>query len=635
MSFRGRLTLFLLLIVALPMIVIAVLASRTADESASGKADARLFAGLETASSLYEAEARRAQQAAEEIGTDPELAAAVRSGDPAVAQPIAEQLARENGVESLVLRGEDGEELASVGGQPFAPARIELTDENGETAGELTVSTSTQSAYLDQVEELTGRRAALYVEGQPSVTVGGGESVEIPARGGENVDVEGSEQRVLTGDLPDDEGRRVALFGPVEDEGLLASSPLLLAGLAAIFLIALVFVLSIRRTLSGQVKAMLAAARRLGDGDFSQKVPVTGGRKDEMAGLATEFNRMSDRLQGQMEELRRQQVEIDRSVRRIGEAFASGLDRDGLLEIVIETAVSACRADYGLVTLSGLGGAEISSGTATEALADATLEAESRAGRGDQPVELEHGDAYALSCPLQRIGSPGHNLGVMTIARAGRPFDAAEHDVFRYLIGQASASIENVALHEMVSEQAVTDELTGLANNRAFRDTAQKEATRAVRFSHPLSLLMLDIDDFKKVNDTHGHLQGDEVLRRIGSILRAESRGIDEPARYGGEEFVVALPETGSVGAVELAERIRERIEAEDVPFIGRDGVMRITASLGVASIPDSAADVPALVAAADAALYAAKRGGKNRVVLAPNLGAATDGKGRAPARRS
>ena len=137
----------------------------------------------------------------------------------------------------------------------------------------------------------------------------------------------------------------------------------------------------------------------------------------------------------------------------------------------------------------------------------------------------------------------------MTIARGGDPFTDGERDVFKYLIGQTSASIENVALHEMVSEQAVTDELTGLANNRAFRDVANKEAARARRFSHPLSLLMLDVDNFKKVNDTYGHPQGDEVLKRIGSILRDESRGIDLPARYGGEEFAVALPETGTVGA--------------------------------------------------------------------------------------
>ena len=94
----------------------------------------------------------------------------------------------------------------------------------------------------------------------------------------------------------------------------------------------------------------------------------------------------------------------------------------------------------------------------------------------------------------------------------------------------------------------MTDDLTGLANNRAFRDVMEKEAARAVRFRHEVSVLMLDIDDFKQVNDTHGHPAGDAVLRSIGRILKAESRGIDEPARYGGEEFVVALPETSPEG---------------------------------------------------------------------------------------
>ena len=152
------------------------------------------------------------------------------------------------------------------------------------------------------------------------------------------------------------------MFGPVEDGGVLASSPAVVAILVGVFLIALAFVITIQRTLSGQVESMLDAARRIGGGDFSQKVPVTGGPRDEMAGLATEFNKMSDRLAEQMEQLRSQQVEIDRSVRRIGEAFASGLDRDSLLEIITETAVSACRADYGTIALAGAPAAEISIG---------------------------------------------------------------------------------------------------------------------------------------------------------------------------------------------------------------------------------------------------------------------------------
>ena len=172
----------------------------------------------------------------------------------------------------------------------------------------------------------------------------------------------------------------------------------------------------------------------------------------------------------------------------------------------------------------------------------------------------------------------------MTVGRAGRPFTPAEREVFLYLVGQAAASVENIALHELVSEQAVTDDLTELANNRAFREQIDREAARAVRFGLDLSLLILDLDDFKSVNDTYGHPQGDAVLWTIGRILREESRGIDQPARYGGEEFVVALPETDEQGALELAERIRERIEATAVDLVDGSGEISVTASIGLAT---------------------------------------------------
>ena len=148
-----------------------------------------------------------------------------------------------------------------------------------------------------------------------------------------------------------------------------------------------------------------------------------------------------------------------------------------------------------------------------------------------------------------------------------------------------------------------------------FRELISKEAARAERFGHELSLIMLDIDDFKQINDTYGHLQGDEVLRMVGRVLHLESRGVDEPARYGGEEFAVALPETGLDGALELAERIRVRIESEHVSRGEGPGAVSVTASVGAASMPGSADGAEALIAAADAALYEAKRAGKNRVV--------------------
>jgi diguanylate cyclase (GGDEF)-like protein len=337
-----------------------------------------------------------------------------------------------------------------------------------------------------------------------------------------------------------------------------------------------------------------------------------------MAELASEFNKMSDQLGAQMEELRRQKVEIDRSVRRIGQAFASGLDRQGLLRVVVETALGACGAAYGTIALRGGEGGEADAGTPSDAIQDLVVRAEGDALKEDGLIARHEGEVHALASPLRRLGEQPENVGVMTVAREGQEFTAGERDVFLYLVGQVASSIENIALHELVSRQAVTDELTGLSNQRRFRGLIAKEDERARRFGHDLSLLILDIDDFRQVNDTHGHLKGDEVLRMVGRVLGEESRGVDEPARYGGEEFAVALPETGLAGAAELAERIRSRIESELLP--GADGAdpLRVTASIGAASMPVSAATARDLIAAADAALYEAKRAGKNRVATAP-----------------
>jgi diguanylate cyclase (GGDEF)-like protein len=204
-------------------------------------------------------------------------------------------------------------------------------------------------------------------------------------------------------------------------------------------------------------------------------------------------------------------------------------------------------------------------------------------------------------------------IAVISIARESHPFSRGEAELLAYLGGQAVVSIENADLHETVRRRAVTDELTGLSNVREMHSALDRELGRGRRHHTPVGFVLLDIDNFKRVNDIYGHQQGDEVLRAVSRVLREHSRDIDEPARYGGEELALVLPQTDLDGAQRVAERIRSGIEAIRLILPDEAGELRVTASLGAASVPGSASGKD-LIAAADVALYRAKRAGKNRV---------------------
>ena len=612
MSFRGRLALFFLLIVVIPIAAIALLVVNVTRDSTSGKADASLSTGLSTALTVYEREVEAAGDAVSELLSDQDIVAALQSGNPAQIESAARAAGSEAGLERLAVEPPNGPVIDAIGGgEEIAAATVRTTGRAGRYA--LSGSVTDPEAYVREVSELTGLNAALvsdlgFVAGAP-----GAEGVELPRAGSSaDVDVEGETLRAAAGALPEGGSMRVVVFTGTEAGGFFDSRPRIVAALAIFLAIAVGFILVVFRALQGQIGSMLDAARRIGAGDFSGRVPVVG--RDEMAGLATEFNEMSDRLEAQIEQLRRQRTELDGMVTRLGEAVASGLDQNALLGIVAEAALGGCSATYALVTLNDGTVIERQDGL-TEPAKVATLAGRKRATQDGTQVIARRGDGQALAAPLER---EGYVAGTLAVGREGGEFDSREREVFVILLEKASTSIENITAHERVSEQAVTDELTGLANNRSFRETLDREAARAERFGHDLSLVLLDLDDFKRVNDTHGHLEGDEVLRMVGKILQSEPRAIDEAARYGGEEFVVALPETGSEGAVELAERIRARLAAEVVAASDGREPIRVTASFGTATLPGGAADVRHLFEAADEALYEAKRQGKNRVVTAP-----------------
>lgn len=204
----------------------------------------------------------------------------------------------------------------------------------------------------------------------------------------------------------------------------------------------------------------------------------------------------------------------------------------------------------------------------------------------------------------QRLGSEVGALGFIT--------DPTDLDL---LLARARTLLDFKAYLDTCEEQASTDHLTGLANRRRFERQLEREVARTARHGRPFSLITIDIDHFKRINDTYGHEAGDEAIKSLARVLQQGTRGIDLAARIGGEEFGVILTETSLPGAVEVAERLRMTLKSVEIPPVGQ-----IAASFGVAECPSHAETARELLARADAALYEAKRDGRDRVARASEV---------------
>jgi diguanylate cyclase (GGDEF)-like protein len=261
-------------------------------------------------------------------------------------------------------------------------------------------------------------------------------------------------------------------------------------------------------------------------------------------------------------------------------------------------------------------------------LADDSLVA--AAAEGGLPLVIEHASgvrrgqlfgagerfAGAGAIAVVPIGHEDRLMGCLVISGAEEGSITEEEARNVGLLGAiAATALEIVWEIEEVNRRAETDPLTGLANRRRFDESLQRELSHSDRFGHPVSLVLVDIDHFKRVNDSHGHEAGDVVLRTIARMLADGVRTVDLCARFGGEELALLLPQTTAAGAFELADRLRRRIAGRPIKY-NEDQIV-VTASFGVASYPDVVHSRDGLFQAADAALYEAKRGGRNCVKLA------------------
>jgi diguanylate cyclase (GGDEF)-like protein len=277
----------------------------------------------------------------------------------------------------------------------------------------------------------------------------------------------------------------------------------------------------------------------------------------------------------------------------VGNVLAAGHDVDALLPVILESAVG----------VTGAAGARL--------VADGTELA--RVGTPD-------GGGPPLTIAL--TGGSTNVLLVLDPPAGSFGFDAEAVEIAEWIAARASIALQNAHLHRLARQLATTDELTQLANRRQFDEALGSEVARAQRFRDNVAVVVADLDNFKEINDRHGHDAGDLVLRAFASAIRANVRDVDLASRYGGEEFTVLLPSTDAEGGRQLAERLRSASEELSID-VGGGAWVAVRSSFGVASFP-AEPTAASLMRAADRALYRAKAAGKNTVVVAEPAAAAS-----------
>jgi diguanylate cyclase (GGDEF)-like protein len=329
--------------------------------------------------------------------------------------------------------------------------------------------------------------------------------------------------------------------------------------------------------------------------------------------------------------LLQEQAVRELAVNRISTAIRSSLELPSVLQTTVNEVGRALGAQYSVLSVEGEHGQPslttyyVRDGEADDSVREELLgdiEAYGVRLRGRIKTYVHDGSSGADESDTQPAAAVpviyhDRTMGVLMVTsdEPQRIWQDNEIMLMRTVADQVSVAVNHARLFQQMQQQALTDGLTGCFNRRFFEIQLERDLHLATRMRQPVSLILLDIDYFKRVNDSHGHDAGDAALRILAGALREEVRGVDTAARYGGEEFAIILPQAGPEGAFGVAERLRSRIERTEVPGVGC-----ITASIGFATFPLHASSRELLVTAADRALYQAKRTGRNRVCSPADL---------------
>ncbi|GIJ19461.1 GGDEF domain-containing protein [Micromonospora lutea] len=670
MTLRGRLTAAFLAVAFGPVLLGAVFVASTVATVDRSRATERLAVAAAAVRTSIDALCQQLRAAADAVAVT-----ADRAG-------TAAQVVRRGLATAVLVTDETGRVSYATPDPPPAPwrecamaepsggsvsalvVRVQLRDAAGSALGTVAAAQPVDPAFVARLASVTGVAVTL-LDGGPSVQVahstesGNGRDAVLAAAAslhGERV----------TGTT---DGRYVRRAGPAIGQPL----PLVLSvpsdqppGLHAVLvgvvllaaLLGVAVAWRLARVSTRPLVELAGAADRVATGDLTVRVPVRSS--DELGRLAVAFNRMTRETGGYLAALTSSRDQLRGHLAVLGDTLASTHDLPRILRVILHSALAATGARAGAVLLTEEGGQLVArcsaglddrwSGVAPlrVALGSGVVGAVAATGqprRGrveptivspDEPrcrtyiavpftaPDATGGDAPGAAPAAVGSGRPAEAvLGVLALydRLGGEEFDDDDLATLRTFARHAAVAVDNVRVHEEAQRLSLTDPLTGLWNYRYLRESLRREVERASRFGRMVSVLALDLDRFKQVNDTYGHAAGDTVLAEFARRVRGEIREVDLAFRRGGEEFVVLLPETDARGAAIVAERLGAAVRATPVTALGHAGVRElipVSVSIGIAVFPDHADTGPQVLAAADEALYAAKTASRDTWRLAP-----------------
>ncbi|MEH1166664.1 diguanylate cyclase [Micromonospora sp. CPCC 205539] len=668
MTLRGRLTAAFLVVVLGPVLLGAYFVASIVTAVDRGRSAERLAVAVSTVRTSVDALCQQLRATADAVAltTDPAAAAGqlVSRGLAAavlITDGTGEVTYASPGAPSTPWRDCSGLAEASSGPVRAVAARVDLHDRAGTPLGTVSAAQLVDPAFVARLAAVTGVAVTLLDDGASVARVTHTtESREVRdavlAAAGT---VDGERVTETT------EGRYVRRVGPSIGQPLpLVLSvpserpPGLHATLASVVVLAgLLAVLTawrLARVTTRPLVELAGAVDRVAHGDLTARVPVRS--RDEVGRLAGAFNRMTRETGSYVAALTSSRDQLRGHLAVLGDTLASTHDLQRILRVILHSAIAATGARAGAVLLVETGGVLVAQ--CTEGLdgrwpagddgSPQTLRVPVGVGvvgavaatgepqRGRlEPTEVLVGEPRCrtyvavpfatpgggtpsgLGPPVgvgEEVGTPAVALGVLALYdRLGADdFDDDDLVTLRTFAGHAAVAVDNVRVHEEAQRLSLTDPLTGLWNYRYLGESIRREVERASRFGRMLSVLALDLDRFKDVNDTYGHAAGDTVLAEFARRVRGEIREVDLAFRQGGEEFVLLLPETDARGAAIVAERLGAAVRDTPIAVEAYAGPIVVTVSVGIAVYPDHGSTGREVLDAADNALYVAKAAGRD-----------------------